>query len=438
MFKILLLLNDIITDYNLNSENRNNLNDLIFINNASNKYILDTPIEDQLNTQFYLAKEFFQYISFNKEYEQIYSRFLDKYKIDNWKKYIRTITELVLSHKNMSYEIDQNFTYKKGDLIDTNILKNIYWEYNCILKFKSDNQMDKDGNSDYRLFRSKPLILMPNDNYLILNKSFLIDKLYNGLYFDIMELLPKQKNPSSLFTYKFIEKHIFNNLIKESASNKKYKLIPEEDCKRKHKYTKGELGPPDYILESSNSVILFECKDIRLNGWILEQRDFNSLIEEIQNKLLIKKWSYENGIKKYKEKNQWRKVGVGQLAEHVMNITLKNFKYTNTNKSKDIYPVLILGNHIYNFDGLYKIINNWYNNELGISKNSHCKPIIILSISTLIKYHKLFYNNGFEQYFESYLSTKDPSIYSFDDYMENYKSNIEKEYNNIRKKLSEL
>ena len=114
----------------------------------------------------------------------------------------------------------------------------------------------------------------------------MLDRLYGSLYFDFKKIVETAKIPkinvNGLFTSEFIEKTIFDGLMDESSFPSYYLKYSEKACNLQFKANENELGAPDYLLQNKkeNSVILFECKDIKVNAWIKEQRDYSLLEAE--------------------------------------------------------------------------------------------------------------------------------------------------------------
>ena len=62
----------------------------------------------------------------------------------------------------------------------------------------------------------------------------------------------------------------------------------EKVLQQKYSNKENELGPPDYIIIEKANLILFECKDIRINGEIIEKHDYEAIIKEYRTKLYKK------------------------------------------------------------------------------------------------------------------------------------------------------
>lgn len=206
----------------------------------------------------------------------------------------------------------------------------------------------------------------------------------------------------------------------------------EDSLKKIHKIKDGELGYPDYMLKSKSGIVLFECKDIRLNAWIKEKRDYELLERELKNKLVCKtyKLDYDNCTH---VPISPKRIGCGQIAGHVANVRNSVFPWdTALDPKSTIYPVLVIADNRLLADGLSNLLQRWFceclSNE-GLDAEQE-KPLIIMSPITLLKYSSLFEKDGFERYFEEYYASISRIAYdhldvfnkliSFDDYMSQY------------------
>lgn len=99
----------------------------------------------------------------------------------------------------------------------------------------------------------------------------------------------------SWFTTHFSENYLFKQLINY--------CFPKTDiCLFDNDYlNKGIQAAPDCYIKMDNDVLLFENKDILINGNIKASYNFESTINEIKKKLLLKK----------------KPVGIGQLVTHI-------------------------------------------------------------------------------------------------------------------------
>jgi folylpolyglutamate synthase/dihydropteroate synthase len=108
---------------------------------------------------------------------------------------------------------------------------------------------------------------------MVYSIEFLIDKLFNSLYFEFIELNKQYNchvNVSDFFTYQFSELKLFNLLIQQSNPEHLYNEINN---------SADETGLTDYILYNDNHTLLFECKDIKINGALIETHDYSVIID---------------------------------------------------------------------------------------------------------------------------------------------------------------
>jgi hypothetical protein len=398
IFKLILLMNEKATDYHINKKDmiiENMLFLLSVLNNnmhGQDEYFR----KDRSIMQLYMAVEFFQYLEGVTKYHLIYEAFLRKHSVKSWNEYIRSIFGLISMLNYKAGWIPADLRNDSDSLISLGILKSISRSYSDDIQFYSAGPMDRSGNTDYKAFRERPLIKMPNGDYYLFCWEFMVDRLYNSLYFEFKELPiseDMQKKVPSLFTDNFSEKVMFDRLLEDSISPQMYKLMSEEFLRKNYKHKSGELGPPDYLLESMNSYIIFECKDIRIGGDETEKHDFDTLIDIYSNKLYKKRWRYEDGIKTYFSEDKDGRIGITQLTSHLSDIRQGKFKFHNTKSDKTIYPVLILSDYKYVHKGFTKIANKWYQESLenlGESNAPHTnRPLIVMSFITLIKYKNM-------------------------------------------------
>jgi len=425
--KAILAANKNVVDFKISI---NDLPAMLYINSASNKYINQADFRTHFITQLYMSYRFFSFVSKEQRYKPMYDKFLERYHISRWQDYVLTIVSFAF----MCLWLD--------GLISKAMIPEISRPFDAELKYSSDSTIDKEGNSDYRLFKEKPIIKMPNGDYVVLNVNFLLDKLYGGLYFDFKDIAQSlgKVGFDTEYTSDFIEKSVFDGLLEKASNKTRYNSNSEITCYDNHKPDQREIGPPDYVLTTKTSILLFECKDVRINGWILEQRDYDLLIDELKNKLLIKKWKYKNGEKKFFEIDKQQPIGIGQLAKNVQNIVKGDFMYCDVPAESFIYCVLVLVDHRYVTDGFNVIADRWYN-KLVNDGSGRVMPLIVMSLTTLVKYHKLFYQKGFECFFDGYVRQTQflvkneldlaNSCISFDDYMSQFPFNLADEHNMI-------
>lgn len=400
-FKLLLLINEKVVTYK-QIEN-SSVPKMCFILSFINSVMRAESVQDLRNRTAYqmeLAVYFFKMISKGEEYTQLYQLFLESHHINCWEDYIITIYGILAAGQFKSGRIRNDLNIDIYHLLTGEVLKSISISYDKRINYSAKEKDDRDSNSDYRMLRDKPIIQMSNGDFFIHNMEFLIDRLFNSLYFEFKFLNQSAKlgiDIAKLFTDTFCERIMFDMLMSKSINEDRCIGISEAECVENYKKKDDELGAPDYIVMEGNDVLLFECKDIRISGEVIETHDYEAIINEYKNKLFYKR----------DKKNKFHRIGITQLTGHIESIRKGNFNWSSVNKDTNIYPVLVLSDYKYVKMGFNIIANEWYLsslNELDVV-NMNNKPLIIMSFITLFKYNSLFYKNGFKQYFDLYINT---------------------------------
>lgn len=413
IFKAVLLVNQELMQFNIPKSQRN-YQTMAFILSVLNR---DMHIDDNLSRksrtimQLWFATRFFEYIEKQRDdsdYRKLYNAFLKEHNAKHWHEYVRSIYGTLIMTGYRAAIFDKTLSKDETGLISKEVLNSLTIPYDEQIPYCSGNVQDRDGNTDYKRFREKPLIRMSDGSYFIYNWEFMIDSLYNSLYFEFKELnrcSSLSVDVDNLFTEKFVEKTLLSELITSACSTKRYECKSENLQKHTYKPKQNELGPVDFILKGEKSTILIECKDIRIRGDVLESHSYNAILDVLRNKLYKKEWKYEGGKKSYLPEEKKRRIGITQLTDHISNIRNGGFRYDQINKDHILYPVLILSDPKNLYAGFTYISNVWYKdalNKLNLTPSRINRPLIVMSFITLIKYNQLFYENGFEHYFECY------------------------------------
>ena len=400
-FKLLLLINEKVVAYK-EIEN-NSVAKMCFILSFINPVIRAESVQDVRNRAAYqmeLAINFFEMISKGEEYTQLYQLFLGSHHINCWEDYIITIYGILAAGQFKSGRIKKDLNIDVDHLLTQEVLESISLPYDTIIYYSAKDKNDRCSNSDYRMLRDKPIIKFGNGDFFIYNMEFMLDRLFNSLYFEFKFLNQSAKlgiDIAHLFTEKFSERIMFDMYMSKSINENRYIGISEAECVENSKKKDDELGAPDYIVMEGNDVLLFECKDIRISGEVIESHDYEAIINEYKNKLFYK----------CDKKNKVHRIGITQLTGHTESIRKGKFKWCHVNEGANIYPVLVISDYKNVKMGFNVISNEWYQsslNELEIV-NENNKPLIVMSFITLFKYNHLFKKNGFKYYFDMYINS---------------------------------
>ncbi len=401
-FKLLLAINEQIVAYK--PIENNSISKMCFMLSSINSIIHSESVQDvrdRMGLQIELAVYFFKFLLSSEKYRDLYNMFLSCHHINCWEDYIITIYGILAAGHFKSGRIEKNLSIDVDNLITKEVLRSISLPYNTIINFSAVDKNDRNSNSDYRVFRDKPVITLENGDFFIHNIEFMIDRLFNSLYFEFKSYNQHSEpeiDITELFTEKFAERIIFDTYLKNCINRKCCQGISEEECRMNYTKRDDELGAPDYIVKEKDSLFIFECKDIRISGEILEMHDYEQLIQEYKNKLFKKP---------DKKKNKTHRIGITQLTGHIEAIRKSKFNWYHVDNNTLIYPVLVLSDYKYLRMGFNVLANEWYQSsieELGI-KHENNKPLIVMTFITFFKYHNLFKKNGFKYYFDSYINS---------------------------------
>lgn len=412
IFKAILLLNQENTYFRIRKE-KMNLSNMLFLLSVINMNMHGDEVQsrkDRSIMQLYFSVQFFQMLETLEEYKPLLDAFKIKHGVNDWNEYIRSIFGVLVLNNFKPARVPADLHNDEGHLVTKDVLETIAMPWDDFVKYKSDGPEDREGNTDYKEFRNRPLIKVENGDYVFNSWEFVVDRLFNSLYFEFKELNVSKRllgKVNGLFTDKFAEKRLFDQLVEMSASKKRYDLISEDQMSinyPKEARKDRELGPPDYLIQNDKACIIFECKDVRIGGDEIESHDFDVIIDIFSNKLYQKKWRYKDGVKEFFADDKDKRIGITQLTDHLANVRAGSFKYANVERDKRVYLVLILSDYKNLHTGFNHIAYGWCRESLDslTPKSANNRPLIVMSFITLIKYHDLFMKYGFETYFEDY------------------------------------
>lgn len=258
---------------------------------------------------------------------------------------------------------------------------------------------------DFTTLKNHPIYKVDDDRYSIINHFFVIDKFYKSVRFilkssfeEYHELEPSSREFFSFFNLKFTEEILMGDVLN--------KIFKDEHLVKKS-ISENPKKEPDYYIRKGNIIFLFEFKDVLVNKKIKSSSDIDLIDEMLKEKFC-------------KEKKP--SIGVGQLVNHIESIQNNKFQYddyVNTESDLIIYPILIVGDRIFEVLGINYRLNNWFidmiENRLGESFDSDkIKPLSFIDIDTLIYWLSGLENNydGFKQIIDNHITTMTTKVRS--------------------------
>jgi hypothetical protein len=384
IFKAYLLLNqkynqrDKLVSESIPNDKRN-LSTLALTGQYQQYDLINYDLKDLTIAQFIKAYFLFDFMSsYDERTQSILTKFLEFYEVSSWKEYLKMYLPLVFAIISNNRETH----------IDIVIEKNADFQKSCsfIDKLIFPYENDIEGY-DYLGIREKPFVKLKDGEYRIIYSLFVIEKLFQGLYFAFNHINSSTKKSRissfrGFYAYEYSEKYLVYKLLNLSFPNKFIKLGGQKIK------DKGFIGEPDYYVRFKNKVFLFETKDVLINAKIKTSNDYLQLEEALIDKF------YYSTDKKGKKHDK----AVLQLISNIRYCLKGEYdkfdKGLNPNNAT-IYPVLIVHYNQYNTPGLNLLIDGFFKSELEKLEEEgfnirKVKGLTILNIDTLVLYHELF------------------------------------------------
>lgn len=399
-FKALLLVNERVYDAEYDESKHSSetfelkLAHLYLAYNYANEDVEASDLHDLFRRQ--LTKSitlfYFLYRSKDKRLKVLRGRFLAYFHIGNWVEYLipHIMTIHYLKENSGLLRMKSNSKYgKRGRRV---------LEKSCIDKNAIIAVAD---NPDYLAFRAKPFIRLKKHHYAITNQAFVIEHMFNSVYFELKQFRKDAGFMSDdefrqFYTTEFSQKFMFEGYVKHLIPANVEKAVSGSQCddilktaKRGGKRTDGVV-PPDYYIRVPEGCVVFEYKDALTNAKVKEMRDAEKLFAEIR--------------KKFFESDRGSHKGVTQLLDSAKAIQEGSFFFENPTRDAVIYPVLVVDNPVYSMRGMHTVLEYMMREECerrGL-RSDLIKPLVLMDVATLKIYADYLNNNGLIKTFEDY------------------------------------
>lgn len=266
-----------------------------------------------------------------------------------------------------------------------------------------DSEAKNDGNVDYRMFRSHPIIKIDEECYIPFNAAILCERLYNSLVFDVKDAYVEVNERQNFFQYfnsRFVEKRLFQEQMLNCVRPKSFFSPSSKEIYSQDNQTEKDFQPDFYIREGKN-LILFECKSIKISGAIKDGADVEKLFFTLRNRLFLSEYDERTSQKKPKAE----RVGVTQLVHHIKSIQNDEFAFDEKiPHAVRYYPVLVLDDYRMVVPGLAAVVNGWYQVYMEETlPEVDCLPLVVMSIDMLYLYEDLFKRLSFHQIIDCFI-----------------------------------
>ena len=353
-----------------------------------------------------------EYLDFNRDFESKYG-----YSIETYLSVAFMLCDLHISDnpKYPTFELSR-FT---ENLTDIDVAKKIIIEMSSDLETLISNQKLNHLDSwDFRLFNDSALIRLKDSFYVSISDRFILNRLFEGLYFNIRNIYDENDTSFNTFIGKVFENYI--SKISEYATKHsplKYIFIDEFPLQNSTDNAKSS----DTYIKLGKKLLVVEAKGYRPFEETLRLDDEKRLFEAV-DKLLFKPIkqaiNMNNRIVKENqnsditsaeeifflsitfEKVQWLPEIYDYSDKKLYDIFAKKYKYLNLNieeyeylcglieKGEDVFNLL----DEYFFDAKMDAFVNYLNHKYGRSYNSSLVDITFKNSSEKI-YNILFHQS---------------------------------------------
>lgn len=418
LFKVILALNEKIFKYTRSTEKDKGLQfveESIFLNSFLTNDCNNYDFQAVLQAQIYYFITLIDYIPRNQVLSKASEVLLSQWGISSWKEYFSTI--LYLAHETEYYRLnnlkgvpiintEQISKRDKTGYFSPILIEKLSINENEFIPYdESGNAYQRDNNVDYRIFRSKPFVKLENGSgYVIINTQLLCERLFNSLFFDFSPLISGKNKGIGFFDFNkdFIEKILFRNTLKQCIPEKIY-TFPVRNLYN----TKEDKDEPDFYVRKNSNLLIMECKSIKMNGAIRDNGDYNEMMENILNKLVLKTHNIDPNRQEFNK--QPEPIGIGQLTKHINAIEADAFQW-DTEIPDDVayYPILVLEDIRFFQPGFLSILNKSFVDVVKIFPDLElndiaCRPIMAISINTLFLYNNLIRKRGLDNLIDTFL-----------------------------------
>lgn len=354
---------------------------------------IKSELRVQLINQTIRCITLFDFITKNDVLKDVYFDFLADYRIVSWEKYLCTYWSVFAMGGYRTGMIDFNKVRDDGHLIEEYIFEKDSIDIHSVIPL--------EDNVDYVAFRNRPFIKIGPRQYAVVDISFVIDKIYNSLYFTLNSLWQsrypdKPKEFNRIFTTEYSEEYMLAGTMKEVSDRFGWFSLTDAECESI--VSKNKLSsPPDFYIRNGHDIILFEGKDVKIRKEIKADGTIEELLNETEKSFV----GYTD------EKGKYRLKGVGQLVRNAKRIQDGKFLWDiEADKNSIIYLVLVLADPRQVAAGWKNYLNRRMYDEClrqGVDI-SRVRPLILTDLGTLYIYKKNFLKRGLFCYMNRYLN----------------------------------
>lgn len=417
LFKVILFLNEKMMAFSEGQDTT--LPALFYLLNYSMNDMIEQDDNNSINTtQLLYAIRLKEFLENNEEIASTRDKWLQSIDIGSYVDYAKTIYGLLVLDKDFTKNhpkgcpiLDLDVLVDKDGLLSVAVIKHLAIQWDETISIDS-SAGDRNNNTDFRVFRSHPLIRLSDGRYVIFNRQILSECLYNNMFFELKKSY--KGNFFEFYNKHFVEEYLFQPIMRECLKGNEYFYPVEVGPEADHQ--------PDFYIRKGGDIMLFECKGVKINGNIKEKADIDELIDTLKQKFVL-------STKNHGKPSKGNSEGITQLADEIDLIEDGNPQWDN-NIPDDVtyYPFLVVEDPKITCLGFMPLVNGWLD-EYRSNKleGTATMPVITTSIKTFYLFQDAFKKRGLLKYASDYASmvrlnvkTHSLTLESFEDYMKGH------------------
>lgn len=326
----------------------------------------------------YKATQLFRFCEKKEDYWAIVSQFLTDHGCNDWREFLANLLELYSKSikKDQRYQI---MPFEEKYAVDL-------------------SQMAEDDTINVMWLRDHFLVKRTDDSFLVLNNNLIVDKMYQGLKFDLFKTAKNHHLTIDGEEIKSIDKLNEKLGMDFSEDYLLYDLMEKiyEDhnvIRYKGKDLQGKIdAEPDYYLRQDKKLLLIEHKDVLVSEINKQETDVSKIINALADKIC-----------REKDEKKGRKGGP-QLLHTMDGIFKRDIMQdydADAKKSELVYPIVTVLDSAFSSLGVaLATVRKFCEQAQGYDtikeKLSHVLPLTIIDIDTLFILSKRLHDGNLD------------------------------------------
>ena len=367
---------------------------------------VDMPLSEfkrhkDFKAAIYKATQLFRFCEKNGEYWAIVSQFLADHGVNDWREYLMKLFELYfksigIKEQQLSSQITP---FEEQYAIDL-------------------SQMTNDETLNIMWLRDHFLVKRADGTFLVINNNLIIDKMYQGLKFDLFKTAKNHHLTIDGDEIKSVDK--LNEKLGQDFSEEYllYDLMEKiysghQVIKFKGKELQGKIdAEPDYYLRQGKQLLLIEHKDVLISEIKKQETDVSMMIDALSDKIC-----------REKDEKKGRKGGP-QLLYTIDGIFKRESMQhldSDAKKANLVYPVVTVLDSAFSSLGVaLATVRKFCEQAQGYDtikeELTHVAPITIIDIDTLFILSKRLHDGELDLFnligeYQRVLCTKSKDVY---------------------------